>query len=133
MAWSVSPSSMFKCSLFSVVLLTVFIVQLYAEEPETDSDDSLATIRSSPFFHREPRWRGFAFRSFEHMDSSVFRDYKYGFPPGIYGSSVIPLTIWYHLWGPHTVEGKLEKTDRSKIGGISFNSVTHALFVICRP
>ncbi|TPP60716.1 hypothetical protein FGIG_05974 [Fasciola gigantica] len=61
------------------------------------SDDELRGQKA--FIRREEQWRPYAFRSFDHMDNPTLRDYKYGFPPGIYGSSLIPLTIWYHLWG----------------------------------
>lgn len=62
--------------------------------------------KEDPLIHREMRWRPFAFRWFDHMDNPIFREYKYGFPPGIYGSSLIPISIWYQLWGMKTVDGK---------------------------
>ncbi|CAL8108568.1 unnamed protein product [Calicophoron daubneyi] len=44
-----------------------------------------------------PHWGTYSFKSFEHMDNADFRRFKDGFPPGIYGSSLIPLGVWFHL------------------------------------
>nr|CAH8868300.1 unnamed protein product [Trichobilharzia regenti] len=44
------------------------------------------------------------FRTFHEMHNPQYREYENGFPPGIYGSSVMPVTIWYHYWGRKNYE-----------------------------
>ncbi|CAL8068515.1 unnamed protein product [Calicophoron daubneyi] len=38
----------------------------------------------------------FQFHAFESMTEDKFKKMRYGFPPGIYGSSFIPLSLWHH-------------------------------------
>lgn len=45
------------------------------------------------------------FRTFQQMSNPQYREYENGFPPGIYGSSIIPTTIWYHYWSRDNYEG----------------------------
>ncbi|KAF8567629.1 hypothetical protein P879_05133 [Paragonimus westermani] len=60
--------------------------------------DGLGQLLQRKFYKPEPKWHNFGFRWFDRMENPVYRSYKYGFPPGIYGSSIIPISMWYHLW-----------------------------------
>lgn len=58
--------------------------------------DLLATSLSSPPEHKHDLYK---FRKFESIADPKFKKFSFGFPAGIYGSSIIPITLWFFHWG----------------------------------
>ncbi|VDD76797.1 unnamed protein product [Mesocestoides corti] len=43
----------------------------------------------------------YRFTSFIHMNEPKYKKLRYGFPPGVYGSSLIPVTLWFVHWSQY--------------------------------
>lgn len=48
-----------------------------------------------------------AFKGFDAIQEPRYKQFRYGFPPGFYGSSIMPISLWFMLHGNYYPEGKL--------------------------
>ncbi len=46
-----------------------------------------------------------SFRGFDSITEKQYKPYQYGFPAGIYGSSIMPISLWFMHWSD-TLKGK---------------------------
>ncbi|KAK4475828.1 hypothetical protein MN116_001080 [Schistosoma mekongi] len=60
------------------------------------------------------------FRIFQQMRNPQYREYENGFPPGIYGSSIIPTTIWYHYWSRDTYEDMFQHDGNMHLADVNW-------------
>lgn len=84
--------------MFWVAVNTIWAMNydIFVEPESLDDDYSLVEATS--------------FRTFDQMKNSKFKQFKYGFPPGIYGSELIPIRIWIHVWCSAPIYGKISET-----------------------
>ncbi|CAH8434752.1 unnamed protein product [Dicrocoelium dendriticum] len=106
----------------SLLSLTVSLL-LYAQKTLGEESENLDRLLDRKFYKPEPRWYAYAFRSFDRMENPTFRSYKYGFPPGIYGSSLIPINLWYQLVCLHNVKDLFMQPHNVRLVNIDYNGM----------
>ncbi|TGZ47227.1 hypothetical protein CRM22_011045 [Opisthorchis felineus] len=85
--------------------------------------DDLENMLERKFYKPDSRWHAFGFRWFDRMENPAYRSYKYGFPPGIYGSSIIPITMWFHLWCFGSVEDMYLQSHNVHLVTLDYNAM----------